>query len=68
MGAAHVVTRRTAVKLLREHDTGHVVTGIGYRFECSCGERGKIRASYREAMQAGREHADAHRQEADDAC
>jgi hypothetical protein len=66
MGAAHVVTRRAAVKRPREHDTGHVVTGIGYAFSCSCGERGKLTATYREAMQAGREHAAEHAGRGDD--
>lgn len=60
MGAAKVVTRRAAIRRAREHDTGHLITGIGFVFECSCGERGKNRRSYREAMQEGREHAAEH--------
>jgi hypothetical protein len=56
-----VTTRRAAVKRPREHDTGHVVTGIGFAFECSCGERGNVRKSYRAAMDDGRDHAAAHR-------
>jgi hypothetical protein len=56
----HVVTRRAAVKRPRDRDTGHVVTGIGFAFECSCGERGKVRPSWNAAMQDGREHAAEH--------
>jgi hypothetical protein len=48
------------MKRPREHDTGHVVTGIGFAFECSCGERGKVRPSWNAAMQDGRDHAAEH--------
>lgn len=65
MSAAHVVTRRAAVRRAREGDTGHVVTGIGFAFECSCGERGKIRPNWNQAMQDGREHAAEHARKSD---
>jgi hypothetical protein len=60
MGAARVTTRRAAVKRQREHDTGHVVTGIGFAFECSCSEHGKVVRSYQAAMREGRAHAAEH--------
>jgi hypothetical protein len=60
MGAARVTTRRAAIKRPREHDTGHVVTGIGFAFECSCGEHGAIRRDRSTAMQEGRDHAAEH--------
>lgn len=55
-----VATVPVRVKRPREHDSGHVVTGIGYSFRCSCGQRGKIERSYREAMNAGVVHAAMH--------
>jgi hypothetical protein len=64
MSAAKVVTRRAALKRPREHDTGHLVTGIGFAFECSCGARGRNRPTWRDAMQEGRDHAAAHTAEA----
>jgi hypothetical protein len=60
MGAEKVVTRRAAVKRPREHDTGHIITGIGFAFECSCGASGRVTRSYKAAMQQGREHAAEH--------
>lgn len=66
MGAAHVVTRRAAVKRPREHDTGHVIRGIGHAAECSCGWHGELRRNRADAMQDGREHAAEHAERAND--
>lgn len=60
MGAAKVATRPVRTRRPREHDSGHVLTGIGHSWRCSCGETGPILPTWREAMQAGREHAAQH--------
>lgn len=60
MGAPKVTTRRAAVKLPRDGDSGHHLIGVGFAFSCSCGARGRNRPTWREAMQQGREHAREH--------
>lgn len=56
---------RTKPVRVRSFDPGlqtHVLAGIGFSFECSCGERGAIRNSWNAAAQDGREHTAAHGQ------
>jgi hypothetical protein len=60
MGAHKVETRRAAIKQPREHDTGHVIKGIGFAFECSCGKHGDVERSYQAAMREGQAHAAEH--------
>jgi len=54
------MTRRVATRRAREGDTGHIITGIGFAWSCSCGERGRVRGSWNEAAAEGREHQADH--------
>lgn len=60
MPAHAPVSRPLRVKLPREHDTGHLIRGIGFTSECGCGWRSQ-RCSTREfAAELGRQHVRDH--------
>ena len=65
MPTTKIANRRIAIKRPREGDTGHVIQGIGFSFECSCGERGKVRRSWNAAVADGRQHAASHTEQDD---
>lgn len=59
--ALHAVSRRSVkIKSARDGDTGHVIRGIGFAYDCTCGARGSVRKSWNEAMQDGRDHQAEH--------
>ncbi len=62
MGAPKLATRPLRVKLPRPGDSGHLIRGVGYVAECSCGWHSTRQPSTRAAMQAGRDHAAEHRE------